>query len=477
MEFNQETECCKHGIPFQVETVEIKQISCGIQHSLALSKQGALWVFGEGKQLGLGDTMKSSTPVYLESLKGKRILSVHCGASHSIALLERSRPTSAVGAHSKHISLTPVKTHKYYPSTCVICNKEIYSYTDTSDTCIINSDHTCEPDLESSIQLSLSSSTLDPSASVLESETSFMSAELQPINVVTVQSDSDNKDSTILIQNKSDKQDDIMLASETPGFTEDEKDADMKQESNLINNGDENSQKSIKTDENNKNEIVSKSSELSSNDRTDNNADTNDDVDKKDDLNNSDGANKHDEDEVWVHSNKPRSSSVSSVSSLMKSKSSLLDETDAREFLSKQLGDADREKSSSTESPAKSKIGSFFSHSTFTSMTSAISSMKTTMVDKFSFVSGPIVELDNLSKGSSHEDSVEMEAAPSPQRSVSSSEGSLPKSSDRSRDSRDQIAEVPVFIDGDQQQPAGNKRTSLAVRLFSHEEGRCHKGS
>ena len=69
----------------------IKQLACGDSHTLALSKKGQVWSWGAGCQLGHGiETEKVSFPRQIESLSGKNVIAVVCGAYHSLALVEDS---------------------------------------------------------------------------------------------------------------------------------------------------------------------------------------------------------------------------------------------------------------------------------------------------------------------------------------------------------------------------------------------------
>lgn len=65
----------------------ITSVACGANHSISLSAQDEVWVWGEGGlgQLGLGDWQGCSSPTPLTALSGKNIIGIGCGHSHSLA--------------------------------------------------------------------------------------------------------------------------------------------------------------------------------------------------------------------------------------------------------------------------------------------------------------------------------------------------------------------------------------------------------
>ncbi|XP_061548671.1 alsin-like isoform X4 [Phycodurus eques] len=73
--------------------VRIVDLSCGREHSLALSAQNELWAWGSGCQLGL---VTSNFPVWkpqkVEHLAGRHVIQVACGAYHSLALVRCLHP-------------------------------------------------------------------------------------------------------------------------------------------------------------------------------------------------------------------------------------------------------------------------------------------------------------------------------------------------------------------------------------------------
>eukprot|EP00026_Physarum_polycephalum_P001542 Phypoly_transcript_01544.p1 GENE.Phypoly_transcript_01544~~Phypoly_transcript_01544.p1 ORF type:complete len:1030 (+),score=135.85 Phypoly_transcript_01544:65-3091(+) len=67
--------------------VPIVQIDCGDQFSMALTVSGNVYSWGNNKfgQLGLGDSDTRSTPTLVRALRGKHIVQIACGAHHTIA--------------------------------------------------------------------------------------------------------------------------------------------------------------------------------------------------------------------------------------------------------------------------------------------------------------------------------------------------------------------------------------------------------
>jgi alpha-tubulin suppressor-like RCC1 family protein len=66
----------------------IKNVSCGTEHTVALNSSGQVysWGQGEGGLLGHGDTKSSATPKLIETFKNMDIVSVVCGGLHTIAV-------------------------------------------------------------------------------------------------------------------------------------------------------------------------------------------------------------------------------------------------------------------------------------------------------------------------------------------------------------------------------------------------------
>uniref|UniRef100_A0A3Q3E855 HECT and RLD domain containing E3 ubiquitin protein ligase 4 n=1 Tax=Labrus bergylta TaxID=56723 RepID=A0A3Q3E855_9LABR len=70
-----------HGVPFA-------QISAGGAHSFALTLSGAVFGWGRNKfgQLGLNDTNDRCFPILLKSLRSQRVIYISCGEDHTAAL-------------------------------------------------------------------------------------------------------------------------------------------------------------------------------------------------------------------------------------------------------------------------------------------------------------------------------------------------------------------------------------------------------
>lgn len=111
------------------QTVRVLELSCGEQHTLALSVQHEVWSWGTGCQLGL---LTSTYPVWkpqkVEHLAGRYVLQVVCGAWHSLALVQcPSLPTE----------------HRRPEDKCGQCNQSLYTMTDKEDHVIISDSHYC----------------------------------------------------------------------------------------------------------------------------------------------------------------------------------------------------------------------------------------------------------------------------------------------------------------------------------------------
>ena len=69
----------------------IEKIACGQHHSIALDNRGNVFAFGrhEYGRLGLGNVKEDANqPKLIESLKGKKVIDISCGASSSFAITE-----------------------------------------------------------------------------------------------------------------------------------------------------------------------------------------------------------------------------------------------------------------------------------------------------------------------------------------------------------------------------------------------------
>ena len=78
-------------LPKKVEALagqRIVAVSAGLQHSLALTADGAVWSWGWGGfgELGHGDDQQLLLPKKIVALAGQRVIAVSAGARHSIAL-------------------------------------------------------------------------------------------------------------------------------------------------------------------------------------------------------------------------------------------------------------------------------------------------------------------------------------------------------------------------------------------------------
>ncbi|KAL3277032.1 hypothetical protein HHI36_012394 [Cryptolaemus montrouzieri] len=81
------------NLPHNVErlnTLNVIQIECGAQFSLALTKVGEIWTWGKGDyfRLGHGNDQHVRKPTAIESLKDKKIIHVAVGALHCLAVTD-----------------------------------------------------------------------------------------------------------------------------------------------------------------------------------------------------------------------------------------------------------------------------------------------------------------------------------------------------------------------------------------------------
>ncbi|KAM9305608.1 alsin [Gastrophryne carolinensis] len=108
--------------------VQVIQLSCGEEHTLALSHNREIWAWGSGCQLGLiTSTFPVTKPQKVEHLSGRRVLQVVCGAFHSLALVQ--------------CQLT--QEIRNLPERCNHCRELLISMTDKEDHVIISDAHCC----------------------------------------------------------------------------------------------------------------------------------------------------------------------------------------------------------------------------------------------------------------------------------------------------------------------------------------------
>ena len=82
---------------------QVKQISCGDVHALALTRDGQVWSWGSGSQVGHGSSAETVwNPRRILELRGKVVTALSCGAYHSLVLVQdSSRNCNAYRGRSK----------------------------------------------------------------------------------------------------------------------------------------------------------------------------------------------------------------------------------------------------------------------------------------------------------------------------------------------------------------------------------------
>ncbi|XP_031661668.1 alsin isoform X3 [Oncorhynchus kisutch] len=123
------------AVPPQI--IRILEVTCGEQHTLALSTQHEVWAWGSGCQLGL---VTSVFPVWrpqkVEHLAGRHVVQVACGGYHSLALVRRFPAQDSQFPR-------PTATDK-----CSQCNQLLFSMVDQEDHVIISHSHYCPLGIE-----------------------------------------------------------------------------------------------------------------------------------------------------------------------------------------------------------------------------------------------------------------------------------------------------------------------------------------
>lgn len=302
-------EVCEHGNTGPCEKIVIKKVACGKNHTVALSTENELWVWGSGIALGIAPPTKTLKPTQVETLLGRNILDIICGEMYTVAVVERSVLDDTPRKRQSDLIKT---THKHFPSTCAKCNEEIYSYMETSDTCIITEDHVCAEN-KNSVSSDLSQGIVHleedvPSENSLENKSSEKSDSIP-------EDSSSKKDNNILKQENSSANLNSNVVEKT-----------MK--SNIEENISEKGASSVEM------EVNCGSSEKGVNSSSSVKGD-NSSRSEEPAVNMSQSV-----DDIWKKHPPERSPSSKSDSGVIKS-ISFIDEKNARDFLAKQLDDED----------------------------------------------------------------------------------------------------------------------------------------
>ena len=128
---------CQHGVETPEKHYQARQVACGASHSVAVSTDGNVWVWGSGIQLGLKDTRKCLVPTILSAFVNKDVLKVHCGDYHSVVLVAHadhdtelniakdrkssSKTTGAVDSPKR----SKIRDSKRELTACDECNKPV----------------------------------------------------------------------------------------------------------------------------------------------------------------------------------------------------------------------------------------------------------------------------------------------------------------------------------------------------------------
>lgn len=131
----QPSHICRHGVNRKGNVVCAQQVSCGYEHTVILSTQHELWVWGKGPALGLATVQRTLKPRKITFLEGEKVLAISSGAEHCLAIVEKK------SNEAEKLSF-PVE-HLNRLTTCCICDSQYYTMTDLQDTIIINDDHVC----------------------------------------------------------------------------------------------------------------------------------------------------------------------------------------------------------------------------------------------------------------------------------------------------------------------------------------------
>lgn len=74
-----------------LDHINIHSVSCGLEHTLALTDSGELYSWGVGSngRLGIGDTNDFAIPQIVYQLIDKQIIKISCGNAHNIVMTDK----------------------------------------------------------------------------------------------------------------------------------------------------------------------------------------------------------------------------------------------------------------------------------------------------------------------------------------------------------------------------------------------------
>lgn len=111
------------------QLVQVLNVACGAQHTLALSRKHEVWAWGSGCQLGLVTSVFPVwTPQKVEHLVGRYVIQIACGGFHSLALVQ---------------FLPSPEASQQTRDKCGQCKQSLFTMTEKDDHVIISDEHYC----------------------------------------------------------------------------------------------------------------------------------------------------------------------------------------------------------------------------------------------------------------------------------------------------------------------------------------------
>ncbi|XDV30754.1 hypothetical protein PO909_033601 [Leuciscus waleckii] len=111
------------------QLVQVLNVACGAQHTLALSRNHEVWAWGSGCQLGLVTSVFPVwTPQKVEHLVGRYVIQIACGGFHSMALVQ---------------FLPSPEASQQTRDRCGQCKQSLFTMTEKDDHVIISDEHYC----------------------------------------------------------------------------------------------------------------------------------------------------------------------------------------------------------------------------------------------------------------------------------------------------------------------------------------------
>lgn len=122
--------CCCTGFHESGESITIRLVGAGRQHSIALDTCGRVWSWGCGEDgaLGHGNLESHYTPKLVERLAHVPIAEVQCGSRHVMAVPSSELEGTCVCGVWTHYAEACDQAHTHYHTVSTFIHTHKYSY-------------------------------------------------------------------------------------------------------------------------------------------------------------------------------------------------------------------------------------------------------------------------------------------------------------------------------------------------------------